>query len=196
MSDIRPFLAFAPRPARAFAEALTTVDVPVQPSPWSPKQDAPAAPSAPPIDVAAVRAEAAAKGREDGLAETAALRARLKGLVDQLTAHHAQRTDKVAELVADAACAVVSAWSGTDRRGQLAPILRAWADKGLGAATARVNPADVELLADSGLTIEADASIKPGELVIRNAQAELVHRWDDRLRELRETIVAALEKAP
>ena len=199
MSDIdpvrpvRPFLAFATRPARTFADSITNVEVPVLPSPWSPKSDAPSAVTS--VDLEALRADAIARGRDEGLAETAALRARLRSLVDQTAAFHAARTEKVGELVADATCAVVSAWSPTDRRVVFSSIVRAWTTRSLGAASARVNPQDVDLLAESGLTIEADASVKPGDIIIRNAHAELAHVWAARLRELHETIVTALEES-
>ena len=192
IDPVRPFLAFATRPARTFADAITNVEVPVLPSPWSPKPDAPAAT---PADLEALRVDAITRGREEGLAETAALRTRLRSLVDQTAADHAARTEKVGELVAEAACAVVGAWSPCDRRAVFASIVRAWTARSLGAASARVNPQDIELLGESGLTIEADASIKPGDIIIRNAQAELAHVWADRLRELHETIVTALEES-
>jgi flagellar biosynthesis/type III secretory pathway protein FliH len=194
--DVRPFLSFQARPTRAFADAITSVEVLVQPSPWSPKSDSPATAQSPSIDVEALRADAVARGREEGLAETAALRARLRSLVEQTAAFHASRIEKLGTQVADATCAVVGAWSPSDRRAVFTSIISAWTARSLGAASARVNPQDAELLADSGLAVEADPSIKPGDIIIRNAQAELAHVWDDRLRELHDTIVTALEAAP
>ena len=194
MSEIKPFLSFAARPSRAFADAIDSVDVPVQPSPWSPKTNGVAPTSAAPsVDVDTLRADAIARGREEGLAETAALRARLGSLVEKLAAAHAAKTDKMAELVADAACSVVGAWSQVDRAAMFTAIIRAWTETSLGAASARVNPIDAELVGDK-LPLVTDPAVKPGDIVIRNASAELTHVWEDRLRELRETIVASLEE--
>jgi flagellar biosynthesis/type III secretory pathway protein FliH len=188
---VKPFLSFSPRPQSGFADALSNVDVPVHPSPWSPKSNGAtvAAPAAAPIDVNAVIAAATERGREEGLAETADLRARLASLVEKLAAAEATTPVKLAELAADAACAVVGAWSQTNRKDVFETVLRAWA---IGTPTARVNPADAELI--TGIPVKPDASIKPGDIVLAGTSAELVHRWDDRLAELRETIVAALEE--
>lgn len=188
MSDVKPFLAFASRPARAFAEAITRVDGGSHPSPWSPRSET--TPAAPAIDLDSVRADAIARGREEGLAETAALRAKLRRLVESAEAQHAERRDRVAELASDAACAVVEAWSQADRRTVLAAIVRAWTAQALGAANARVNPADVELV---DIPVTADPTIAPGDIVLAGDQAELVHVWADRLRELREAVLAGLE---
>jgi flagellar biosynthesis/type III secretory pathway protein FliH len=188
---VKPFLSFAARPQRAFADALSSVDVPVQPSPWSPKSNSPTVTALPtaPIDVDTVIAAAIARGREEGLAETAALRAQLTSLVEKLVAAEATGPAKLAELAADAACAVVGAWSQTNRKDVFDTVLRAWTR---GTPTARVNPADAELI--TGIEVKPDPSIKPGDIVLEGTTAELVHHWDDRLAELRETIVAALEE--
>jgi flagellar biosynthesis/type III secretory pathway protein FliH len=199
VTDVKPLFAnagspgFASRPARPFAEAVTRVDVPVQLSPWSPKSEA--APIATPmIDVEAIRADAVAKGRDEGLAETAALRAKLRMLVEKAEAQATTRRDRVGELASDAACAVVEAWSQADRRAVLTSVVRAWTEQALGVATARVNPADVALVPDMPVT--ADPKIAPGDIVLAGEHAELVHVWADRLRELREAILTALEVHP
>jgi hypothetical protein len=203
MSDLKPFLSFASRPQRAFADALSSVDVPVQPSPWSPRgicspggslaspKSTAAAPvvASPTVDLDTIVVAASARGREEGLAETAALRARLTSLVEKLVAAEAAQPAKLAELAADAACAVVGAWSQTNRKDVFDTVLRAWT---LGTPTARVNPVDAELV--TGIAVKPDDSIKPGDIVLEGTTAELVHHWDERLAELRETIVAALEE--
>lgn len=191
--EVKPFLSFAARPQKAFADALSSVDVPVQPSPWSPKPNLPPpapSPAAAPIDVDAVIAAAQARGREEGLAETAVLRARLTSLVERLVAAEAAPPIKLAELAADAACAVVGAWSQTSKKEVFETVLRAWTT---GTPTARVNPGDAELI--TGIPVKPDNAIAPGDIVLEGTTAELVHRWDARLVELREAIVAALEES-
>jgi flagellar biosynthesis/type III secretory pathway protein FliH len=207
MSDVQPFLGFAPRPtttaSRSFADALGKVDVPVQPSPWSPKNEA--APAAQAVDVDAIRAEAAARGREEGLAETAKLRTQLAALVTSIETQNAKRAASIADLVADAACTVIGAWTATtDRRELFAPLVKAWTGGDHGAATARVNPADVDALRTtlvdikpaSTVDVVADASVAPGNIIFRGGAAELSHCWDERLAELRQAIAAAIEAKP
>lgn len=190
MSDIKPFLGFsAPRTTRAFADALDAVDTAIKPSPWSVK-----APVAPTFDTDAIFADARARGREEGLAETAELRARLKSLVDQLTNAQAKTGPKIADLVADAACTVIEAWSQTAKKEIFTTVIEAWTQSALGAATARVNPIDAALIGDA-MPVETDDAINPGDIFIRGGSAELAQRWQDRLGELRETIIAAVEEA-
>lgn len=189
MNDVKPFLGFsAPRPTRSFADALTSIDVPSAPSPWSVKP-----PVQPAFDTEAIFADAAERGREAGLAETAQLRAQLASLIEHLTAAQAATGPKLAELVADAACAVISAWAQPARKEVFTSIIHAWTQSALGVATAHVNPADAALLGEA-MAVEIDASIKPGDIVLRGTTAELVHTWDERLAELRETIIASVEE--
>lgn len=200
MSEIRPFLATlaAPKQAAPFAATLPVVETPRATSPWTPQPPRVEAPAVPAIDVEAVRAEAAARGREDGLRETAALRAKLQQLIEGLAATEAETRAVRANLIADAAATVVAAWTQRAAAGEaFAPIVRSWLAKTTAATTARVCPGDVDALraaiGDAAIEIVADPAIAPGGLALRTASHELIHSWDERLAELREAVRTALE---
>jgi flagellar biosynthesis/type III secretory pathway protein FliH len=201
VSDIKPFLAtlaaaVQPRPLSA---ALQIQAVPAATSPWTPRAEAAtSAPVAAPIDVDAIRAEAIAAGREEGLRESAQLRGMLRILVDALQAARDGLASPAADLIADAATAVVAAWTERgDRRELFAPIVRNWIARCAGEATAHVHPSDVDAMRDAigaaPIAIVGDDTIPRGGVKIRGAALELAHAWEPRLRELREAIATALE---
>src|SRR5438105_5530534 len=110
MSDLKPFLATIATghtSARSLGTALPVHAMPEAMSPWTPKPEP--APAPPPIDLETVRAEALAAGREEGKRETAALRGKLRILVDALQAARDGLASPAADLIADAATAVVAA---------------------------------------------------------------------------------------
>lgn len=220
-ADITPFLAaVAAASARPLGAALPAVAPASAPSPWCPRPVAPTAPPAleadapdPARDLAALRAEASAAGWAEGHAagvaageqQTAALRERLTAAAAALEAATAALGPPAAELIADAAAAVVGAWTeAAPRRELFAPIARAWVARCRVAATARVCPDEVDALRAAlaevaeaaAVDVVGDPAIAPGDVRIASGELELRHAWDDRLPELREAIVAALTEAP
>lgn len=202
MSEIFPFLAtLAPSSGvRSFTSALTVAEVPAGTSPWSPKPTAAPAPdpSTPPIDVEVIRADAIVQGRAQGMRETENLRAKLAQLLDGLAAAQAEAVAQRATLIADAASTVVDAWLGTSgSAAKLLPIVRAWQARSDEPATARVHPSEADALraaiGESTLAIVADATLPVGTLQLRGPAHELTHTWEQRLAELREAIIVALE---
>lgn len=199
MSDKpRPFLAFVPSSTRPLGAALPALASSPVTSPWTPRQEV-ATPLAPSADeITAIRRDARDAGRAEGLAETAALRARLTQLVDQLNAARAALVPPAAASIAEIATCVVETWLGaTDRTQMFAPLLRGFlAQAGDQPATVRVHPGDAAAIAaaigDAPLAITADPAMAPGALEIRGATLELVHDWNARLAELRTAIAAAL----
>ena len=216
MSEPRPFLAFLKSPTRSLQSSLPTVAVAEAPSLWSPLAESvpppvpvaaePApeptiAPQSPfarhAIDSDAVRAEAAELGRADGLRETAGLRAKLAAAVAALEVARRAIAGPSADLIAEAAAAVVAAWaSAADHRELFAPIIQRWIARDHGPAVVRVHPDDVDAMrvaiGDAALAIEPDDAIEPGDVEIASPSFELSHRWEARLLELRETIATVL----
>jgi flagellar biosynthesis/type III secretory pathway protein FliH len=202
MSDLVPLFATLKSSTHAFADALPAAPMTAGTSPWSPKVEAASS-----IDEAALRAEiekakqgAIDQGRAQGLAETDAMRARLKKLIAELEHTREARTDRFAEAIADAAIAAIEAWVGSyDRAALFQPIIRGWiaAAGDATAATARVNPADTAAMktaiGDAPIKIEADPKIAAGDLELRGESLDTTHVWRDRLRELREAIATAIE---
>lgn len=196
--DIRPFLSTVTTPTRPLGAVLPAMVTPEALSPWSPRAAAasPAAPSAP--ELAAMFDDARARGRAEGLAETAALRDRLTGLLDQLAVARAAIVAPTAEVIAEIATCVIESWiDNTPRSAMFAPIIRGWLAQSSDApASVRVHPDDAAALAeaigDAPLTIAGDPSLARGALEIRGAARELSHDWCAHLAELRIAIVAAL----
>jgi flagellar biosynthesis/type III secretory pathway protein FliH len=207
VSEIRGFLASLPgaQTVTSFASSLPVHDTGPVTSPWLPQPAAPAQISAaPPPDFEALRAEAVAAGVEEGRRETRALRARLTQLVEALTAAQAELPTIGAAQISEAATTVVEAWTGAASSAErFAPIVRGWLARTPEAAIASLHPDEVEGFRELIEEVEAEASIKivgdptiaRGELRIRAATYELVHRWSDRLSELREAIHTAIEDA-
>jgi flagellar biosynthesis/type III secretory pathway protein FliH len=204
--EIRPFLASAPSPIRPLGAALPALATPPATSPWTPRAtaDAPAAgPS--PAELAAIHDEAhlrgLAEGRAAGLAETAALRARLAALLDELDAARVAIVPPAAAQIAEIATCVVEAWIGNLHPGvAFRPIVQRWlahtADQ---PTTARVHPDDAAALAEvvggAPIAITADRAVAPGAVALTSGSRELIHDWRARLGELRTAIVTALTGA-
>src|SRR4051794_6385521 len=99
--DLRPFLAAVATPTRPLGAALPTLATPPVTSPWTPKVVAPDPVVVLPTEaeIAEMFEDARERGREDGFAETAALRARLAGLVVELATARAAIIPPAVELV-------------------------------------------------------------------------------------------------
>jgi flagellar biosynthesis/type III secretory pathway protein FliH len=190
----QPFLATlapaapAPRPLISALRALSTPDAT---SPWSPKPEVAAV--APAIDVEAVREAARAEGREQGLQETAALRAQLARLADELARARETALGLSADQIAEAACEVIAAWTETTPKTELfAPLVRSWVAKVQDATVATVHPDDADALrtviGDAAIAIQPDPAIARGDLRLRSPTRELTHEWSARLAELRESL--------
>jgi len=199
-TKVAPFLstipASKPRPLGAALPSVESGEP--APSPWSPKAEPTAQPTPVFVDHEAARAEAVARGREEGLRETAELRARLTKLTAAIDLARSAVAALSADLIADAATAVVAAWTETaDRRELFAPIVRGWLARATGDATAHVHPSEVEamraVVGDARIQVVADNGIARGNVQIRSAELELAHEWEPRLRELREAIATAVE---
>lgn len=190
-----PFLTAiaANNPTKPFAQTLAVIPTAMPVTPWTPAPT-PAVEVAPQpkIDVAAIRdaaiAEGLAQGRAQGLAEGQELRTQLARLVDAMNTASQNAATLASAQIAEAATTVIAAWLGNAPT--LAPIVAAWVAKTSEPTTARVNPADVDALQDTGITAVADASIARGDIQLRSASYELNHTWSERLAELRAAIQA------
>jgi flagellar biosynthesis/type III secretory pathway protein FliH len=201
MTDVVPLFATLKSSTHSFADVLPAAQMTAGTSPWSPKLEASS------IDEAALRAEIEKakqggidEGRAQGLAETDAMRARLKKLIGELEHTREARTERFAEAIADAAITAIEAWVGSyDRAALFQPIIRGWIGAAGDAtvATARVNPADTAAMktaiGDAPIKIEADPKIAVGDLQLSGDSLDTTHVWRDRLRELREAIATAIE---
>lgn len=200
MSEIRPFLASLAHAGgtRPFGSALRVHETPPGTSPWSPQPSGEPATAAPAIDLTSLREEAVAQGREEGLRETAALRARLQQMIFALGDAEIEAAAVNAGLIADAAATVVDAWiGGTGAAEKFLPIVRAWQARGSEPATAHVAPSEVEAvreaIGDAEITVVADPALAAGVMRVSSPGLELTHSWEQRLVELREAIAAAVE---
>jgi flagellar assembly protein FliH len=195
---VQPFLATVAMPTRPFGAALPALATEPATSPWTPRAEPIAPPGPTAEDIAAIEREARDAGRAAGLAETAALRARLATLIEQLAAARAALVPPAAEAIAEIATCVVETWvDSTHRSATFAPIVRGYlAQSADQPATVRVHPDDAaaitEAIGDAPLAITPAPELARGALEIRGATLELVHDWQSRLAELRAAIVAAL----
>src|SRR5712691_2828286 len=114
---IKPFLGTLPTiaTARPLGDALPAHAVAEHPSPWGPK---PMGAGAPAVDVESLRARAIEDGRAAGRRETDQLRGKLAALLGELERSRTADATRVAELVAEAAVAVIETWldRGLDAR--------------------------------------------------------------------------------
>ena len=190
--------------ARAFADAIATQPSPPIASPWLLQSrnalidDGAAAQNA--AALAEARANAIEEGRAEGLRETAGLRETLQKLAAQWIAARDAKLANAAEAVADCAVAAIEGWVATAPKQELfAPVVKAWMERGGAVAGAKVHPSGVAALqaaiGDAPITIEADATMAPGDLKIRGEALDMSHAWAERLRELRDAIATALESA-
>ena len=210
MSEARPFLAFlkAPTPTQSLHSTLPAVALRNAPSLWSPRlvpapepesQDEPEPEPvsyAPAIDRDAIRAEACELARAEGVRELASLRATLAAALVSLDTARRAIAAPSGDLIAEAASAVVAAWTSGDHRERFAPIIQRWIARDRGPAVVRIHPDDVAAMraaiGNAALAVEPDAAIKPGDAQISSASLEVSPRWEAWLRDLRETIAAEL----
>lgn len=205
MSDQpQPLFAVLAANTRPYAAAISGSPTPMIAAPWMLQTQAVAIDEGAAERDAAALAEARAKaveeGRAEGLRETAALRETLQKLAAQLIAARETKLANVAEAVAECAVAAIEGWVATAPKQELfAPVVRAWMERGGAAAAAKVHPSGVAALqaaiGDAPITIEADATMAPGDLKIRGEALDVSHAWPERLRELRDAIATALETA-
>jgi flagellar biosynthesis/type III secretory pathway protein FliH len=201
MTAVRPFLATLPTAddVRPLASSLHRIATAPATSPWSPRE--PDAPPAPAVDTAAIEDAARERGRQQGLAETAELRAHLASAIDAFTRAREAIREPTADKIAAAAAAVVAAWTGKATSQELyAPIVRAWLDRHAGAASVRVAPGHVadmaELVGESPIEVTGDPTLRPGDLQLISPALELSFSWERELANLRDAIAAALEETP
>jgi hypothetical protein len=201
VSDIRAFLPHVAcdSTARPLGATLRTISTAPATSPWSPKSAHESA-VAPGLDTAAIETDARERGRAEGLAETAELRARLTAAIDAFTAARENLRAPAADSIATAACAVVAGWARTANARELyEPLVRTWLDKQAGAAVAEIHPSDAdaarELFGDS-VTVTANATLARGDIRISAATLELAFSWERSLGELSVLIAAACEEKP
>jgi flagellar biosynthesis/type III secretory pathway protein FliH len=209
--DIVPFFAVVSGEAKAVRSldvALRPIPTPEVTSPWSPKPQpqpaaAPSMPAAPHLDVEAIRADAMAKGLEEGratgLRETEALRTQLAALARELDQARAALIAPAAERIAATVTTVLEAWiAGSDRAAMFAPIIQGWVEATVEPAVAHVHPDDAEALrtaiGDAAIAIAPAPDVARGDVRIIAATRELAHRWDARLVELRTAIAAELSR--
>lgn len=201
MSDVRPFLATIAAAAepRPLGAALGRIATPPATSPWSPGTQA-APPPAPMPDVAAIEAAARERGREQGLAETAQLRAELTCAIEALTAARTAAREATADTIAEAATAVIAAWTGATAPTELyAPIVRAWLERCTAPAAAHVHPAHVaavqQLVGEAPIRITGDPALGTGEIRLAGGALELAFDWNREVASLRTLLAAALGAA-
>ncbi len=144
------------------------------------------------------------QGRAEGLAETAALRQQLVELHAQLAAQHQDRGRQLGRAAVDAALVIIEAWlegDETDRRARLSPVVERWSSA-LGAGgplVAWVAAADEgalrDVVAGLGIEVRVDPELLPGDLRLRGERAMTELRWEERLSELREALLAMYAEA-
>lgn len=205
-NELHPFLRFTAQATRPLGAALPALATPEVTSPWTPRAiDEPAAapPPSPPsaAELASLADEARARGHAEGLEATAALRAQLAEVVDQLVSARAAIAAPTAEIIAELCGCVIESWLGTaDRAALFAPVVTGWLAASDQPATVRVHPDDITaitaLVAGSALAIVADPTLAPGALAIRGATLELTHDWRARLPALCTAIATALTPEP
>jgi flagellar biosynthesis/type III secretory pathway protein FliH len=206
--DVRPFLtqlakASAPR---GLDSALPAIPTPEAISPWAPKTNGAAATPMQLRDVQAEQAELEAtrddaieSGRLEGMRQTEQIRARLAALIGELELARTSLVPPAADLIADAATAVVTAWiERSDRRDLFAPVVRGWIARCMEPSTARVHPDDVAAMREAigegrSIAVVGDDTIARGDVRIRGGALEVSHAWEPRLRELREAIATAID---
>jgi flagellar biosynthesis/type III secretory pathway protein FliH len=144
------------------------------------------------------------QGRAEGLAETAALRQQLVELHAQLAAQQQDVRRQLGSAAVDAALVIIEAWlegDEADRRARLLPVVERWANAlGVGGPlVAWVAAADEvalrDVVAGLGIEVRVDPELLPGDLRLRGERAMTELRWDERLSELREALLAMYAEA-
>ena len=202
--DVVPFLtALAQAPRIRELNLPRASDAGPAPSPWSPRAEPSRDVAADAAMVAEARREAVQAGRDEGLRETAELRARLRGLVDALVATRAVKVNEIAELAAAAASTAIEAWLGVAEPAvRFAPVVRDWLTGPSGdvaGATATVHPDDADAMrgaiGDAAIAVVTDTAVIPGDVRVRGGEHELVQAWRTRLGDLRDAIAATIVTA-
>ncbi len=155
------------------------------------------------LDIEQARREAVAAGHREGLAETAALRARLEATVAAAQRARTTRDDALTELVVDVAlglCAELApAASSIDRRALVQLVHRAitGTSAGGGGLVMRMCADDVAALSGqlpAGVSCEVGADLSPGELFCEAPRLVVDGRWPARLAALREPLLALVRE--
>ena len=201
---------------RPLSASLPSAGAPVGTSTWLPKPVAPVAVelAAPPCPrcgelerlqagLAAEHAAAAARGRDEGLAETAQVRARLAAVVAELSAVRTEREAELTETIVDVALGLCEwlapAAAAIDRRGLAPLVTQALAAGGNRELTLRLNgddAAELGTIVPAGVTCEVVADLAPGEVWVEAPRLVIDARWPTRLAALREPLLALLKPAP
>ena len=196
MKDLRPLLATFASPARTFAQSLPATASRADLSPWSPRAEH----AVQSVDAVEIAQAARERGLADGLTQTAALRERLSSVLMALESAHERVVELASAQIADATVSALGAWvEREDRAALFAPLIKRWLARCAGeqATCVRVHPGDVDALRialdGAPLEIVPDPAISAGDLTIRGGAFEVAHRWTERLQELRELVIAALD---
>jgi len=135
--------------------------------------------------------------------ETEDLRQKLAATIKALDAQRTASTAKAADLIADAAIAVIEAWleREIEAKERFAPLVRGWLQKtgDGGNAIAKCHPSDVDALkaavGEAMISVEADATIAKNSVRIASTNLEIDHDWTARIAELRQVIATAADGA-
>ena len=153
--------------------------------------------------LAELEAEAVARGREEGLAETAKLRARLTAVVTALSSVKLEQEAALTETIVDVALGLCQwlapAAAAIDRRGLAPLVAQALAAGGGKDLTLRLNGDDAAELGTqvpSGVSCEVVADLQPGEVWVEAPRLVVDARWPTRLAALREPLLAMLKAEP
>jgi hypothetical protein len=219
----RWMVATASAEARPLAAALGVVPTGPARTPWTtalattaPPTAASAAPPPAPADdddagqaalaaqaleLARVRADAAAEARREVHAELAPLRSELDTLLRSSRRWFQALRGRQLELMVEAVMVVLETWlpaSPEGWRDRLLPALRAWLERtgDPGPLVVAAHPASVDalrdLIGDGGLTFAPDETLTPGDVALRGATSAAEHRWRDALPALRPLVLAML----
>jgi hypothetical protein len=179
----------------SFGNALPRVDAPEQAStPWTALGVPPGDPvlRSRTLDVDAIRAEAAAIGRREGLASLDAERAELAKVRDALERAAAERAEIAAGVLAETAFAVIAAWVGhapEAHRDALIAVMNRWLSRHASpTVTILCHPSRVDAIrAACGeiVLVAVDHAVGVDELRVRHGETVLEHRVTDALESLR-----------
>ncbi len=148
------------------------------------------------------QAAAAARGRDEGLHETAALRGRLAAVVTALSEVRTEREAALTETIVDVALGLCEwlapAAAAIDRRGLSQLVNQALAAGGNRELVLRLNGDDAAELGTqvpAGVACEVVADLAPGEVWVEAPRLVVDARWPTRLAALREPLLALLRAA-
>ena len=143
---------------------------------------------------------AAQRGRDEGLAETKALRDRLTAAVTALSSVRTDREAALTETIVDVALGLCEwlapAAAAIDRRALAPLVTQALAAGGNRDLVLRLNGDDAAELGShipAGVTCEVVADLAPGEIWVEGPRLVIDARWPTRLAALREPLLALLK---